>query len=1325
MTSSSIFMKGVIIYICSFWFCCAAGSPFYYFNQVSLKEGLAQTNVYSTYRDSYGFLWIGTGAGLSRFDGQEIKTYANPPDYHGAMLPDNQILPDRRIVYIAEDSLQNLWISTSTGLVLYERETDLFILQKIDGVPFVGNAYLMCPDGVIVCSSNALYKYAYSTGEWQPLPLKGVLVEDFHFTGIVRLEEKKILLSSRRNGIYLYDLSDNSLSKAGFYTGRNVINDIFLDQENRLWIAVYGKGILCYSPEGEMIAEYNTRNSKLNHDVILAISENNGNLWLGTDGGGINILHPGTGEIEHIVHIPEDASSFPANSIISFYTDKWSNLWVGSIRKGLLEIKEVQMHVLRQTSFGNPYGLSNETVISLFEDDDGVIWIGTDGGGMNKLDTRSGLITHFNTSINDKVTSIAPYSHDELLISIFARGIYLFNKNTGEKTHLPIVDEDENNRIINSDYAITIHTNNREHYYFLSFEVHTYNKITQKFSEQPLSIEEGKLNMITSPLNSHTYVYSPVALYEYTSSGNLVELFRTTNEEIINAIAIEKHGALWIGCNTGLKYFNPANGEIRSIDTPPLKSVITALAYDHKGRLWIGTRGKIWCYDIDKDLFSEFGESDGVVPNEYLARPTLVSRSGDIYMGGVNGLLVVDAGIETKETVPPEIHLTELTANDKDRKRLLTGGGEGIQNLRLAWNKSSITLRVIAKERDIFRKRVFRYYISGLSGEPVETADQFLTLQSLPAGDYSISVSCNLPNGEWTHPSVILQLKVLPPWWKSTWFITLVTFLVLAGVALSVYMFIRKKENALKWKLKEREQEVYEEKVRFLINISHELRTPLTLIYTPLKRMLKRLPEKEKLVSELTNVHKQATHMKQIIDMVLDMRKMETGHGKLHIQSHALHDWIRETTGFFSEEMTHRKMELQYIFDEHVHKVAFDKEKCTIVLSNLLSNALKFGNPGTTVTVRTSLREAENRVRVSVSDEGEGLDNVDREQLFTRYYQGRHARGGSGIGLAFSKVLVELHSGEIGAENNSGQRGATFFFDLPLRQQACDTVMQPKAYINELLSSEADLERSNYQTLPTIETSRFSLLAVEDNPELLAFLKQHFRTTFKAVYTATNGAEALEIIRHDKPDIVVSDVMMPRMDGFELCRRVKSDIAVSHIPVVLLTARNDSENMQLGYKLGADVYVAKPFDMEFLQTVLENQLKIREQIKARYKSQAALPLPQEITFSNADEQFVLKLNSLIEKHIANPGLNVAFISTEMGMSRASLYSKMKELLNVGVNDYVNRVRFEKSAAMLVARPDLSITEIATMTGFSSQRYFSTSFKAWKGVSPSEYREKMQ
>ncbi len=1299
-------------------FCCLptdiTSSPSYYFNQISLKEGLTQTTVHATLRDSYGFLWIGTAAGLNRFDGHEIKTYKS------LQTVDDDPLLGSRIFYIAEDALNNLWVSTNGGLLLYDRSNDLFAIQKIGTTRFISNAYLLASDGIIACSSGSLLKYGYQTKEWTVLPLKSQLPLNFNFTGIIHLTTSELLLSSRHNGIYRYNMENNRLEKVDLYYGNYDINTIFADSKNRIWVAVYGKGLYCYSSDGKMIATYNSKNSGLNNDVVLTIEEKNEKLWFGTDGGGINILDIHNGQFEKIHHVPEDAASFPANSIISLYKDKWNTVWAGTIRDGLLELKEVNTKVYQQAPFGNPYGLSNEAVISIFEDDDGSIWVGTDGGGINKLDARTGLITHFHTSIEDKVTSIAPYSNDELLISIFTRGVYFFNKKTGLKRPLIIVDKSRNDHIVNSNYAITIHTDDSEQYYLLSFELDTYKRSNQKFSEPSLSIGQGKLNMITSHDYDHTYIYSPTTLFEYTSSGNLVKLYETDKRETIHALTIDRNNTFWIGTEKGLKHFNPEIPKIETVDTP-IKTAITALVYDNKERLWIGTRGEVWCFDMANNLFSQFGESDGVIPNEYLARPTLVSQSGNIYMGGVNGLLVIDANIEPKTVETPQILLTEVLSNDEERQRLFIMGQDAEPKLRLAWNKSSIILSIIANEKDIFRKRLFRYYISGLSPEPIETENQHLALQALPSGHYTVAVSSSLPNGHWTEPIEVLWLNIMPPWWKSTWFRLLIILFLSASVALAVHQFIRKRENALKWELKEQEKKVFEEKVNFLINVSHELRTPLTLIYAPLKRMLKRLPEKEDLQDELSNITKQATHMKQIIDMVLDTHKMEAGHDELRIQWHTLHEWISQTANLFTDEARHRDITFHYFFDDRIKEVPFDMEKCTIVLSNLLSNALKFSKSNSSITIQTSLLEAQDRIRVTVTDEGEGLDNVDMKQLFTRFYRGKHNHSGSGIGLAFSKVLIDLHGGTIEAENNKNGKGASFFFELPLNQHGLGIPIQPEKHLKGFLIRETYQETSIDYSIPQIDTSLYSLLVVEDNPEFLAFLKQHFRDKFKIVHSATNGKEALEIIHHDLPDIVVSDVMMPVMDGYDLCRRIKSDVEISHIPVILLTARAGINSVQFGYKLGADAYVTKPFEMEFLQTVMENQLKLREQIKARYRSEATIPLPQEMTFSNADERFILKLNTLIEKHMAEPNLNVAFISSEIGMSRTSLYNKMKELLNVGVNDYVNRVRFEKACLLLVDHPELSIADIATMVGFSSQRYFSTSFKAWKGISPSEYR----
>lgn len=1291
----------------------------YFFNTLSLKDGLTQTSVHAILRDSRGFLWIGTGAGLNRFDGQNLTDFYTIQHNKG-------VFSGNVIRYIAEDSRGNVWISTNEGLLLFNNDNNTFELQEVENGAFDSHDYLFQSDGMLCCSSGALFKYLYETSEWKRLPLKSEKKITHHFTEVLPWNEEKLLLSSRHNGLSFYDLHTGELSPFPYFQNKT-IRKIYIDSKNRLWISPYGQGLVCFSKSGKQIALFNSRNSGLNNDVVLDLLERpDGSLWIATDGAGVNILNPETNTFSYLRNIPEDASSFPANAVLTLYEDEWGSMWMGSIRNGLIEAKTVSMNTYRQATLQNPFGLSNETVLSLLEGDDGSIWIGTDGGGVNKLNPKTKRIEHFTASVNDKITSIARYSQNELLISVFGEGIFFFNKKTGQKRRLVIVNEEENSKILKSGLSATLQTDDKKRIKILSSDIYLYDSSNNSFTNISLTQNNAVLKSVSGD-NSGNILYSASGIFFRQNNENWVRILPLTPKDVVNAVTLDREGWLWLGTNSGLKRFHPQTEESEEIISLPSGSAVTSLVCDNKNRLWIGTRGALWRYSINEKHFDLFGESDGATPNEYLARPALVARNGNIYLGGVNGLLSIDSQIKTEKSEAPHIGLLEITANDKDKQPLVASRAtkNALPTVRLPWNRSSVIIRIIAREKDIFRKRIFRYYISNLSQEPIETADQTLTLQALAPGEYTLSVSGNLSDGSWSNPEQLLRISVSQPWWKSAWFTALLILLLLSGIVLAAYLFIRKKENRLKWQLKEREQQVYEEKVRFLINISHELRTPLTLIYAPVKRMLNRIPEKEQLQTGLANVYKQASHMRQIINMILDMRKLETGNDKLHIETHSLHDWIRKTADFFSEEMAHRRIRLNFNFDERVDTLAFDEAKCEIVLSNLLSNALKFSPEDSEITISSHLDENDKFARVTVSDQGKGLSDTDLQRIFSRFYQGKHNLGGSGIGLDFSKMLIEMHGGKMSARNNENDTGASFSFDLPLNRQPQDVPLKPEAYINEMLShTDSDMPKIDYEQLSRVDTKHHSILAVEDNPELLTFLEQHFADSFKTVFTATNGQEALEIITKEHPDIVVSDVVMPLMDGFELCRRVKSDIEMSHIPVILLTARSDSDNVRLGYKLGADAYVAKPFDADFLQTVLENQLTIREQIRIRYQSQTSTPQPQEITFSKADEDFVLKLNALIHKHIAEPKLNVAFIAVEMGMSRASLYNKMKELLNIGVNDYINRLKLEKAAEMLLSQPETSIADIAAGVGFSSQRYFATSFKQYKGVSPSEFRENL-
>ena len=401
--------------------------------------------------------------------------------------------------------------------------------------------------------------------------------------------------------------------------------------------------------------------------------------------------------------------------------------------------------------------------------------------------------------------------------------------------------------------------------------------------------------------------------------------------------------------------------------------------------------------------------------------------------------------------------------------------------------------------------------------------------------------------------------------------------------------------------------------------------------------------------------------------------------------------------------------------------LCFDKEKCTTILINLLINALKYSPENSLIQVATSLSDDKSRVRISVSDEGPGLKDVDINNLFIRFYQGNNSRPGTGIGLSYSKILAEQHGGSIGAYDHGNMSGSTFWFELPRDIQPGKMTLQPQAYLNELLAPTQEVESIPDDMQKKEDTQSCTLLIVDDNKDLTDYLSSALKGKFKEIRVAYDGEEALRICHESSPDIIVSDIQMPRMNGYELCKHIKEDLAISHIPVILLTARNDEESQLFGYKNGADAYLTKPFEVDILYTVIQSQLENRERIRLRYTEAGPLPQPQESTFSSADEKFLNRLNKLISENLDNPQLGVSFLCTKLGISRAGLYNKLKALAGMGSNDYITKLRIER-ATWLLNHTSLSINEIADQTGFSTARYFSTVFKQYMGCSPTQYKE---
>lgn len=1281
----------------------------YYFKQIASREGLPST-IRCVMSDYKGFIWIGTKFGVARFDGHELRKYKQ-------QAGKEHTLPSNLIHKIVEDRQHNIWILTDNGVVRYNQENDNFepLLDK-DNNRIIAYSACFYNNNLLFGSQNKVY--LLNNGEkFARLVINFSVDENFSISNIGIYKRDILICSSRWSGIVTFNLKTRKRIPSPFNCGKEIVSMI-TDTQGRIWIAPYNNGILCFNNNGKKLSSFQTNNSAISSNVVLCMTERNGHIWIGTDGGGINILNPQNRQFIQLTHVPGGGNySLPSNSVLSLYNDHNNNIWAGSIRNGLINIQEVAMKTYTEVLPGNKKGLSNNCVLSLFQDTPDKIWIGTDDGGINSLNLANEEFKHYLTTWNSKIASICSFTPGKLLIFIFTKGVYVFDKQSGHISPFIISDAKTNAVLCNRGLTVNLFNNTPGTIMFLGKDIYIYHKQNKSFTK--IVLAKGKsINGSLMPISTvgrYTYLNDDKHIYRFDNISNRLQAILSFPEEInITSSSRDEFGNFWIGTTSGLLHFDSHSLKTTAVPIN-LFDTINQLLCDQHGKVWIGTDNMLLCWFIKEKRYVLFGESDGVMNNEYLPKPKLITTQGDIFLGGVQGLLSINHKLIFHTNNKPQLLLSDILVNGEISNNLIRGS---VPSITVSWD-SNVTLRIMSKEEDIFRQKIYRYIIKGLNEQPIKTYDPELVIRSLPPGTYSIMVSCTMRDGKWIPDQLILKLTVRPPWYKSWWFITICILLLGVTIVQGVRFTIRRKEEKLRWEMKEHEQQTYEEKVRFLINISHELRTPLTLIHAPISRILKTLKPTDAHYQQLKSIFRQSQRMKDLINMVLDARKMEVGESKVVLQPYQINDRIADLTQDFVEEGKARAVNIDFHFDPEVGIVSYDREKCDTILSNLLINALKHSPQNTTITISTELLHDEKMVRIAVSDQGEGLKNVDSNKLFTRFYQGEGERNGTGIGLSYSKILIEQQGGHIGAFNREGG-GSTFYFELPLRQEQVEIICPPKPYINELIGAD-QIEDNAEDNL--FDTSSNTILFVDDNEELTHFIYESLKDVFKQVFIAINGAEALQIVRSHTPDIVISDVMMPKMNGYELCKAIKEDITISHIPIILLTARDDRQSQINGYKNGADGYLTKPFEIEVLIELIKNRLKERSQTRHRYMNTGMLPAAEESTFSSADESFLLKLNHILNEHIGETATDINFLCKEIGMSRASLYNKIKAITNMSTGEYINKFRMEK-AITLIRTTNLSFVEIAEQSGFTTARYFSTAFKQYTGKTPSQYRESL-
>lgn len=761
----------------------------YSFTQLSIEQGLSQSTAQSILLDHKGTLWIGTKSGLNSYTQEGIKTYL----HHSG---DPHSLPSNYINHLTEDSLGNFWIATSKGLALYDDEQDQFntvnssIIYSSVGVE----------GGMWFGSENAIHCYDYKSKELKTIHIekeegKGINPVDYRIQKMLYLEDGKILIGTRKKGIYLYDCRIRQFTLL-IPSSQNLLTSLYVTADHHIYTAFYGDGFYCYDRTGKMLKHYTKENSGLKNNYVLDMVEYNGNIWLATDGSGINLFTPRTFQFSQLQHIVGDYSSLPVNSITLLYKDMKDNLWAGSVRGGIFSIKETYIKTYKEAILNNTNGLSEQSVISLYEEKDGKVWIGTDGGGINLYDPSTDKFIHFPSTYGDKVVSIAEVSETELMVSLYTKGIFLFNKKTHKYRPFTIVDEETNKKECFYGYLPLANQVADGKIYIISCGTYVYHTHDHTFSrmqtDRDYDFSNDALCLSYSNDRFSLLKCAHQAFWVDQKSDSIRLLFELEKDELITSMSYDNNRMIWTSTNKGLGFFDLESQKYHRIRTR-LFNGISYLIADGKGRLWICAQNHLYSYIIKENRFILWNSSDGFPPNEILFAYQKQSNRDYIYLGGSEGLVKINTDIPYTETQIPEIYLSEILFNGSPSLKKVKEN-----TIKIPWNYNSLSVHFRIKNRDVFQKYLLQYTIEGRGKQSIESYDPVLNLSSLSAGNYSIWVSCNTKNGNRTPSKQLIHIIVTPPWYKTVWFIGVAAVLFIIMTASIGYIHYRRKERNMK-----------------------------------------------------------------------------------------------------------------------------------------------------------------------------------------------------------------------------------------------------------------------------------------------------------------------------------------------------------------------------------------------------------------------------------------------------------------------------------------------------------------------------------------------
>ena len=1302
----------------------------YYFKNLSIRNGLSQNTVNAILQDRKGFMWLGTKDGLNRYDGLSFRKFK-----HDAANP--RSIGNSFITSLYEDFNGNIWVGTDAGVYIYYPEKEAFEefdCQSLEKTRIERSVSMIAGDkqGRVWIAVEAQGMFCYDARQklLRNYPLSeissnikcftfdsgGTLWLGFYGDG---------LYYSKDNLATVHPYGSPEDGKREFEGG--VITKIVQGNYNCLYIGSVKEGVselnLTSGQVRNLLAIDESGESIFCRD-LLPYSDNE--LWIGTESG-IYIYNLRTAQFIHLRASLYDSYSLSDNAIYALYKDREEGLWIGSYFGG------VDYYPRQYTYFAKYYpknianSLHGKRVREFCRADDGTLWIGTEDGGLNHFNPKTKEFHFFEPSAG--FTNIHGLCMDgsHLWVGTFSKGLRVIDTRTG--VVLRTYTEGHTPHSLNDNSIFSIcRTSAGEIYLGTLFGLLRYNRTQDNFDRIPelngkfvYDIKEdsyGNLWLATYANGAYCYDVSVRRWKNYVFDA---EDEKSLPYDKVLSVFEDSYRQIWLTTQGGgFCLFHP---DTETFTRYGLKDglpndVVYQIVEDDDRFLWLTTNNGLVRFDPKTMEMKVFSTANGLPTNQFNYRSGFKDEAGNIYLGSINGFVAFDPRTFAENRQVPAVAITDFLLFNKEvpvgetdspLKSSITFSDKVV----LTADQNSFSFRIAALSYQAPRINKLMYKLEGFDEGWLTIGESpLVTYSNLGYGDYVFKVKASNSDGVWNEQETSLHLSILPPFYLSGWAYCFYVLFFMGCLVCVIFYFkrrnYRKQHRQMEMLEQEKEREVYHAKIDFFTNVAHEIRTPLTLIKGPLENIILKKEVDSETKEDLYIMKQNTERLLNLTNQLLDFRKTETRGFRLNFTECDVVAVLRETYLRFTSLAKQKGLDFILELPQECFMADVNQEALTKIISNLLNNGVKYAS----TYLRISLETDEKVFHIRTFNDGEMIPDTMKEEIFkpfVRLDKEDEVTTGTGIGLALSRSLAELHQGSLMMEK--GEEVNCFCLTLPVNQDS--TITLSAENVSQVEENSCGWEQEETDT----KEKKPMILVVEDNPDMLAFIRKQLTTEY-SVLTAMNGIEALAVLDNHYVNLVVSDVMMPQMDGFELCKTIKSDLSYSHIPVVLLTAKTNIQSKIEGLELGADAYIEKPFSVEYLLANISSLIHNREKLRQTF-AKSPFVAANTMALTKADEEFIWKLNDIIQANLHNPEFSMEDMADALKMSRSSFYRKIKGVLDLSPNEYLRLERL-KQAAQLLKEGKSRVNEICYTVGFNSPSYFSKCFLKQFGVLPKDF-----